>query len=54
MQRLWLVYSKQSKLSVLYTSHILMGLETKHRLRCSAKASRARNSKGLTSELQSK
>lgn len=54
MQRLRLVYSKQSKLSVLYTSPILTGLETKYRLRCNAKASRAGNSKGLTSELQSK
>ena len=54
MRRLWLVYSKQSKLSVLYTSPIRMGLETKYRLRCNAKASRARNSKGLTSKLQSK
>lgn len=42
--RLQPVYSKQSKLAALYTSLILLGLETKHCLWCHAKGSRARNS----------
>ena len=54
MQRLQLVYSEQSKLAVFYTSFIFTGLETKYRLRCDAKASRAGNSTGLTSEVRSK
>lgn len=45
--RLQFVYSKQNKLAALYTSLILLGLETKHRLWCHAKGSGARNSKSV-------